>query len=220
MEANLFDGDMIWLDADGHRFLGIAMLTSDAKANVVIAHGTGIHPDWGQVINPLRVGLAELGFNTLSIQMPVLPNEMGHDEYQGVFPEAPARFDAALNYFENSLPVYLVAHSLGSSMSTWYFANGGGESYSGFAGIGMGGNAAFPEADNVINLKSVQLPVLDLFGSQDFDDVLNTADDRAASQSGNKNYTQHMVPDANHFFDDRNNALMDAVSGWLNRQIP
>ncbi len=41
----------------------------------LLAHGIGIHPNWEQVIQPLRVALSEQGWNTLSIQMPVLANE-------------------------------------------------------------------------------------------------------------------------------------------------
>ena len=38
---------------------------------MIILHGRGYHPDWAEVANPLRVGLAE-GWNTLSLKMPVL----------------------------------------------------------------------------------------------------------------------------------------------------
>ena len=42
-----------------------------------------------------RVALAEDGWTTLSIQMPVLANGVPLEEYQPLFPEAPGRFDAA-----------------------------------------------------------------------------------------------------------------------------
>lgn len=215
VEANLFDGEMIWLDADGHRFLGLLTEAEDARGYVVIAHGTGVHPDWSQVINPLRVGLVERGFTTLSIQMPVLANEVPYEQYQPVFAEAPARLEAAVAYFGDGKPVFLVAHSLGAAMSSRYLAGSNSSPFAGFVGIGMGGNAPFEEADNVDALRHISLPVLDLYGEADFDSVLDTVSARAASQAGNAAYTQQMVPGANHFFDGYESELVEAVAAWL-----
>ncbi len=217
VEANLFDGEMVWLEADGHRFLGILTEADDPRGYVVIAHGTGIHPDWGQVINPLRVGLVEHGWTTLSIQMPVLANDIGHDDYQPVFAEAPARFEAAAAAFDGDRPLYLVAHSLGAAMSTWYLSHADSTRYAGFVGIGMGGGpeSPFREADNAQSLAGVAIPVLDLYGESDFESVLASVEARAAAQSGNSDHAQQMVPGANHFFDGQEAALLAAVAAWL-----
>ncbi len=42
-----------------------------AAGGVVVVHGLGVHPDWG-LIGGLRTGLADAGYVTLSVQMPVL----------------------------------------------------------------------------------------------------------------------------------------------------
>ena len=215
VEANLFEGEMVWLDADGHRFLGVLTEADEPRGYVVVVHGTGVHPDWSQVINPLRVGLAERGWTTLSIQMPVLANDVPPGEYQDVFPGAPPRLAAAAAWFDDDKPRYLAAHSLGAAMSTWYLSNTDPVPYDGFIGIGMSGDAEFPEADNVRSLQSITLPVLDLFGENDFESVLRTASARAAAQSANRAYRQQTVDGANHFFDDHDEALVDAVASWL-----
>ena len=219
VEANLFDGEMIYLEAEGHKFLGILMEVEGAKGAIVLAHGTGVHPDWEQVINPLRVGLAEQGWNTLSIQMPVLPNEVGHDEYAPVFPEAGPRLAAAADYFAGQSPVVLVAHSLGAAMSTWYMKHEPNPPYQGFVGIGMGGSAGqfktYMEADNVSSLKSVNLPMMDLYGAEDFENVVGTASARAASQQHNTGFKQVVAADSNHFFDGQDDLLISLVSDWL-----
>ena len=91
----------------------------------VVIHGTGVHPNWADVIQPLRVGLTEQGWHTLSIQMPVLANEASHDDYTAVFPEAPARIDAAVRYLKKEMGVkrvVLIAHSLGSSMTAYHLS--------------------------------------------------------------------------------------------------
>ena len=65
----IFDGEPEWLEADGREFLSIFTESDDNKVGVIILHGRGFHPDWGDAINPLRVGLAESGYSTLSLQM-------------------------------------------------------------------------------------------------------------------------------------------------------
>ena len=70
----LLDGDDVWLiDDSGHEFLGI--LTEGDRSSghaVVLLHGVGVHPNWPDVIYPLRAGLLERHITTLSLQMPIL----------------------------------------------------------------------------------------------------------------------------------------------------
>jgi len=112
----------------------------------VVIHGTGVHPNWADVIQPLRVGLTENGWHTISIQMPVLSNDATHDDYTLLFPEVPARIDAAVNYLKKEVGVtrvVLIAHSLGSSM-TAYHLNRNQPEVDGFVAIGMGAGGKHP----------------------------------------------------------------------------
>ena len=68
----ILDGDPEWLEADGREFLSIYTEADDSRAAVVILHGRGFHTDWADTVNPLRVGLVERGYSTLSLQMAVL----------------------------------------------------------------------------------------------------------------------------------------------------
>src|SRR5688572_10377941 len=69
-------GDPVYLALrNGHRFLAIWTPNAKAHAGIIVVHGLGVHPDWG-LINPLRSQLAEQGYATLSVQMPVLMSEM------------------------------------------------------------------------------------------------------------------------------------------------
>ena len=56
----ILDGDPVMLEADGIEFLSIytEAMEDPVKGNVIILHGRGYHPDWAEVANPLRVGLA------------------------------------------------------------------------------------------------------------------------------------------------------------------
>lgn len=77
VEDGLLDGDVVWLDdGKGHEFLGV-LTEGDADSGraVLLVHGIGVHPNWPDVIYPLRAGLLEAGITSLSIQMPILANE-------------------------------------------------------------------------------------------------------------------------------------------------
>ena len=94
----ILDGDPVWLEANGREFLGIYTEADEPRASVLILHGRGFHPDWVDTVNPLRVGLAELGYNTLSIQMPVLVKDSSYYEYVPIFEYAHARIESAIRF--------------------------------------------------------------------------------------------------------------------------
>ena len=70
---SLVVGDAVYLDTVTRpRVLAIfAQPSGAAKGGVIVVHGLGVHPDW-ELIGGVRSGLAESGFATLSVQMPVL----------------------------------------------------------------------------------------------------------------------------------------------------
>ena len=124
---SLFDGEEHYLNDGKNDFLSLVTENSegDTPYGAVVIHGTGVHPNWSTVIQPLRVDLTEAGWHTISIQMPVLANEATHDDYTVVFPEAPARIDAAVKYLREEMDVkrvVLIAHSLGSSMTAYHLS--------------------------------------------------------------------------------------------------
>ena len=81
----ILDGDPVWLEADAHEFLSIYTEADEPRAAVLILHGRGFHPDWADAVNPLRVGLVEHGYSTLSLQMPVLDKEAKYYDYVPIF---------------------------------------------------------------------------------------------------------------------------------------
>ena len=70
----ILDGEPVHLDAGGRSFLAIHTEADDdgPRRAVIVLHGRGFHPDWAEVAAPLRVELPEHGWETLSLQMPVL----------------------------------------------------------------------------------------------------------------------------------------------------
>ena len=78
----ILDGDPVWLASGEREFLSIYTEADEPGTAVVILHGRGFHPDWSDTINPLRLGLVERGYSTLSLQMPVLEKVLAGDDSQ------------------------------------------------------------------------------------------------------------------------------------------
>ncbi|MDX1594365.1 MAG: DUF3530 family protein, partial [Gammaproteobacteria bacterium] len=92
----LIEGEPVWLEAGEDRFLAILTeADGEPRGSVILMHGMGVHPNWPQVIYPLRTELPRLGWTTLSLQMPVLPNDAEAVAYVPLFDEVAPRIDAA-----------------------------------------------------------------------------------------------------------------------------
>jgi pimeloyl-ACP methyl ester carboxylesterase len=229
---SLLDGDGIWLDdGNGHKFLGIfteaeAESVDEPKQAVILVHGIGVHPDWPEVVSPLRVGLVTEGWSTLSIQMPILANGVESQAYTPLFAELAGRFDSAISYLNQQgiHNIAVVAHSMGATMSAHFVARALARKEAGiqsFVAIGMG--AGIPETDNgeagidsLADLKKITIPMFDIYGSEDLTTVLESAGDRAvAAKSSNDNYSQLVVTGAEHFFSAYESDLINKISSWL-----
>jgi len=215
---SLLDGEAIKLHNGSHNFLAIETLAESPKElGVIILHGIGIHPDWPAVIQPLRVELAETGWNTLSLQLPVLKNEAEGKDYEPLMADVPARIDAGVRQLtkQGAKRVAIVAHSMGARMASYYLANK--KVYQEaqtqtpivvFVSIGMG-------TDDEDFFGKIKLPIFDVFGENDLPAVLASAPDRLKATEANKAYKQINVKDADHFFDDQDDDLIAVVTEAL-----
>ncbi len=220
----ILDGDPVDLEAEGRVFLGIYTEAEAPRGAVLILHGRGYHPDWADVVNPLRVGLAEQGWNTLSIQLPVLHKEAKYYDYVPLFEHAVPRIRAALEFLreQGNERIVLIAHSCGAHMAMQYVRELGEEGFDAFVGIGMGATDYRQPMLEPFPLERMKKPILDLYGSDDYPAVQRLAALRVQQMKdwAHPNYSQRKLPDANHYFTDRGDLLLDAVGGWLDRLYP
>ncbi|MEM7565331.1 MAG: DUF3530 family protein, partial [Pseudomonadota bacterium] len=154
---SLLDGEPVKLkDGVGLEFLAIHTGEAlDSDRAVIVVHGIGVHPDWPDVIYPLRVGLPEAGIPTLSIQMPILPNEKTSQDYLPLFSEVGGRFDAAVRYLLEAghSKISIVAHSMGATMAVDYLSNKVVPEVDSLVIVGMGPGI---EGSSVDNLKALE----------------------------------------------------------------
>src|SRR5204862_4305426 len=98
---NLVVGDAVQLRLpSGREFLGLHTERKGAPAAVLLLHGVGVHPDHG-VIGILRVALADMGYATLSVQLPVQKSDAQLAAYYPtVFPDALERIGIAASWLQ------------------------------------------------------------------------------------------------------------------------
>ncbi len=215
----LMVGEAVKLKAAGTKFLALYAPNTNKTlyGGVILIHGIGAHPAWPQIIEPLRIDLPDHGWSTLSLQMPILPNEAKVQEYLPLLPEAPGRIQAGVDFLKRKgvKNIVIVAHSMGTTMANIYLSNKPDKLVHAYVAIGM--SNPFPKQyDNAKALSKITLPMLDLYGSQDLESVLTFAKARAASaRKVNKRYSQLQIPGADHFFTDMQDDLVKRVRDWL-----
>jgi uncharacterized protein DUF3530 len=206
-------GETLYLELkSGRRFLAIYAPHPKATAGVIVVHGMGVHPDWG-LINPLRSGLSEQGYSTLSVQMPVLAADAPGDQYPPLFPEAAERLAAAVAFLRGKAmaKIAIVSHSMGARMADYYFNVVPNPGIGAWVAIGLSGAYTEPA--------TIGVPVLDLFGEKDLPAVLAGVKQRAAGLRGLRGSAQIEVPAADHFFTGRETELTRQVRVFLDLRL-
>ena len=161
------------------------------------------------MVGTLRTELADRGFATLSIQMPILAVDAKAEDYPPTFPEAAERIAEAAGFLKAKgyLQIALVSHSMGSRMSMAYMA-GPDPAVKSWASLGI----------SVGDCTALKLPVLDLYGDSDLPPVLTNAGKRKQSLAA-KDSKQAMIARADHFFTGREAGMAAAVAGFLNATL-
>lgn len=186
-----------------------------SKTAVILAHGQGQAPD-SKVVDPLRKAInRELGFHTLSLQMPVVESKKSPDkfkEYEPTFPEAYATIKAGMEFLRSERKVeriYLMGYSMGARMTTAFLAENP-DGIAGFIGVGILGGGEAPLNSN-LNLKKIRIPVLDVYAENDSD--AKFAEFRKVMIS--ERFTQVPVPGAKHDYSCCEDFVSATVLKWL-----
>jgi alpha/beta superfamily hydrolase len=213
--STLMVGDAVWLkQANDHLFLSLYTEASGgfAKAHgaVIIAHGRGWSPDF-ELYGTLRTKITELGYTTLSIQLPVLPGTAKLGDYEPTYPDARERFQIAVDYLKAKGygNIAIVSHSLGSTMANQYLIKTDDKSVKAWVFISI--------INGLEEMYRIKIPVLDIFGGKDWDMTIWGADERKAQILKNPGSAQVMIPGAEHFFENREGELAGIVVGFLDR---
>ena len=225
LEANLFDGNLQQLSAENVTFAAVE-LSPDSKpvrGSILLLHGRGLHADWPDNIGPLRIELAQNGWHTLSLQMPVLENSAKYFDYLAILPEAFPRIEAGIKHLLTGghRPIVLLAHSCGTHMAMAWLEATVVRPIDAFIGIGMGATDYRQPMQRPFPFATLKIPVLDIYGSEDYPAVHRLAPVRleAIQVDGNVSSTQLIVDGADHNFTDYSDAMAESIARWLDSLI-
>lgn len=207
-------GEAVWLEGPGGRkFLGLLTETRNAPAAIVLVHGVGVHPDHS-VIGTLRASLADAGYTTLSIQMPVLKSDaVANDYHPAVFPEAVERIRSAARWLEakGSRRIVLLSHSMGSWMSNVYYEETAAAPFAAWVCMGLTGGYG--------GMRNVRVPVLDVYGENDLPNVLRADWRRRMTIDSIAGSRQVRIAGADHFYAGKEKALAAAIDAFIREQV-
>ena len=209
----LMIGSAEWLQQkNGHRFLALYTEAETPRGAVIVAHGRGWSPDF-ELYGTLRTRLAELGYTTLSIQLPVLPSTAILGLYVPLYPDARERFQLGVDFLKakGHKNIGIVSHSLGATMANQYLIRTEDNSVGAwvFMGILQGLEEAF----------RIKIPVLDVFGSKDWTVTVWGAPERKGQIDRIPGSAQVEVPGAKHFFEDKEEELLKIVVAFLDKSF-
>ena len=199
-------------DAAGHEFLALWTEGKPSLPALVLAHGVGAHPDDG-LIGALRVRLADLGYSTLSVQMPIAAKEATVDDYfPKLFPEAADRLQRAALWLKAKGHVRLVlaSYSMGSWMVNEYLDRSFAQTpYVAWVCITLTGGYS-------MTMRRYPFPVLDLYAEKDLAPTVSAAwRRRAAIAMSGQGSKQVMVEGADAQWRGKEQAAAKAIDDFL-----
>jgi len=210
---SLVVGDAVQLETTDGRFLALYATANAARGAVILAHGPGLHPDHG-ITGELRVHLADRGYTTLSLQMPVLPAEVDDGAaYRALYPEAARRIAAGMKFLQDkgAKRVAIVSHAMGAGMAHEYLRNirgaPGSAQVSGWAALSFYG--VFE------GIAGASFPVLDLYGAKDYRGIRGPAGDRARILRALPGSKQVAIADGGYFLAGGEKAVLQEVAAFL-----
>ena len=206
-------GEPIFLEGRaGHKFLAIHTEAAGARSGVVLVHGIGVHPDWG-LIGRLRTELADHGYTTLSVQMPVLAQTAQPEQYPPTFGEAGERLKVAVEFLKTkgAVKIAIVSHSMGSRMAHHYLTTDPKAPVTAWVCIGLPNDGT--------DFGRLKLPVLDLYGEKDWPVVLEGGARRVASIDESRRSRRIIAPGADHFFSKHQADLTRYVKDFLDKAL-
>jgi len=207
---NIVVGDAVHLQLPSRReYLALHAERKGAPAAVLLVHGVGVHPDHG-VTGILRVALFEMGYTTLSIQMPVQKSDAQLDDYYPtVFPEAVERILAAGRWLQERgyRRVVLLSHSMGSWMANVYYEQTADAPFAAWVCVGLTGGFG--------NMRNVHVPVLDVYAEHDLPQVLRADWRRRFTLQSIEGSKQVRIAGADHSYTGREKELASEVRAFI-----
>ncbi len=201
------------------------------RGGIILLHDIDAHPDWPEVISPLRNGLPEKGWSTLSIQLPLYSRdvELNARNQQKIIDQAQLRIAAAVEYFTRAgiYNISFIGHGLGATAISRFLSNDLQPHHAvyikAFIAIRFRAHQQLPAAylPQALLHSKVPLPILELFGTQESSTAQQQAKQRKtiARQNQHPSFRQTVLSNANNNFWRAEALLLSRISGWLKLNV-
>ncbi|MGD2140020.1 MAG: DUF3530 family protein [Burkholderiales bacterium] len=202
-------GDPVWIEqANGHKFLGLYTEAENPRGAIIVGHGRGWNPDF-ELYGILRMKLADAGYTTLAIQLPVLGPGAKVGDYIPTYEDSSERYDLAAKYLQKRgfNDIAIVSHSLGATMANQYLIDTEETPVKAWVFISI--------INGLQEMFRIKIPVMDVYGSEDW--VITQVGGYERKQqimkvSGSR---QAIIKDAPHFFEGKEDELTQVIVDFL-----
>lgn len=249
--VNATDRERIELDSGAGQFSALYRPddSGSRRGGAIILPPLNAGPDHAGVIHALRTTLPDFGWATLALSLPPLhADAIAISEYAQALPLISGRIEAAIRYFKSQgvNNIALIGKGVGASAAARYLADTQDLRIQSFVGISMRGIASDKTSwlYSPGSLRKLSLPVLDIYGSLDYRDVVRsaaargraarlagmdsanrirlgafqntaTAESAQTRRAGYIAYRQISLSGANGRYDNSEKQLVKRVIGWL-----
>ncbi len=202
-------GDPVWIEqANGHKFLAIYTEAAEPRGAIIIGHGRGWNPDF-ELYGVLRMKLADQGYNTLAIQLPVLGPGAKVGDYIPTYEDAAERYQLSARFLQQKgfEDIAIVSHSLGATMANEYLINADETPVKAWIFISI--------INGLQEMFRIKIPVMDVYGTEDW--VITQVGGYERKQQIMKvpGSRQVVLQDAPHFFEGKEDELTRAIVDFL-----
>jgi pimeloyl-ACP methyl ester carboxylesterase len=202
-------GDPMWIEQpNGHKFLGIYTEAENPRGAIIIGHGRGWNPDW-ELYGILRMKLADQGYNTLAIQLPVLGSGAKIGDYIPTYSDAGERYDLSAKFLQDRgfADIAIVSHSLGATMANDYLIKADETAVKAWVFISI--------LNGLQEMFRIKIPVMDVYGSDDWVVIRVGGYERKQKIMKVPGSRQAILEGAPHFFDDKEDELTQVIVDFL-----
>ena len=218
--TEIFDGEHSYQDYLYGRFSSINIVNNKIKTGILYLHGRGLNPNEQNLAYPIRTKMSDI-YNTYSIQLPVLKKDSTYYEYEKIFYDSDERIKSIIQHIlTNNDNLIIIAHSCGVHMLMSYIKNNSLPEH--VKSLVLIGSGAVDKGQKLLNpypYKKISIPILDIYGENDFNLVVEKSEERRVfiKQMNNKS-KQVEIKLSNHYHTDNSIEVIDQVKKWLSLQ--
>ena len=230
LEQRINDAELLWLENKQTSFLTLVTAPVQESATqdtaFLLLHGMGKHPDWPQLLRPLRLQLAASGWFNVSPQLPLLSAQESLSDYAMTVVEASQRVLVILNWVEQQgyTKTVIIGHGFGA-LTALHALVRVASLRDKVIGLVLLATGEYPYLSPSLKLYQLlqnrhlqELPLLDIYPLPAASDTLSAqalARRTAVRRGDNTRLTQIAVPDADIYFTAQEELLSEYINSWV-----